>query len=155
MLLVYYGECFSCRVNQQVKLKLGLKIAMSLSDEGNAYLQVRFLEIICIHSPISDCIYCCITVVIFLICTGKWILEAFQDRFSFMLDSDEDLSWSSLSSSIYYGTFYAIFFYWSRPLTRLYFLFLSPLWVVNWLPFSPLGYLKCSLLPARFWSNSI
>ena len=135
MLLVYYDESFSCCVNQQVKLKLGLKIAMSLSNEGNAYLQVRILEIICIHSPITDCIYCCIIVVVFCICTGKWILEAFQERFSFMLDSDEGLRWSSLSSSIYYGTFYATFFYWSRSLTCLYFWFVSPLWFVNWHPF--------------------
>lgn len=48
------GKHFVCVVLTQVKLKQGLKTAMSISSEGNAYLQVSMLHALLFYGVYID-----------------------------------------------------------------------------------------------------
>lgn len=101
----------------QVKIKQALKIVMSISSEGNAYLQASLLKL-SIHLiyhffrilKVVHAIYNYSLFIKSFIYVGEPVLEALQARPSFLFCCYENFRWAGLSSCVFVGTFHAIIF---------------------------------------------
>lgn len=112
--------------SMKVKLKQGLKLAMSISSEGNGYLQVWmshgfFIFLLPSTFAVASAYswlfgwnpYWHVTYFQWN-SVGNWILASLQGKPTFLLPSDEDCGWGCISSCMFIGTFYAIFYSWGR-----------------------------------------
>lgn len=132
----------------KVKLKQGLKIAMSISGEGNAYLQVTFkllhsLFLFSSHPKYSfiqfdvhGCV-CCFLSSCAIYFVGNCILAPLQGKPISLLSCYKNCCWDCISSCLFIGTLYAIFHSWGK--------------IISLYTCVPLLLVFCLVIPWHFW----